>query len=106
MAFPTPKFLFRSAGVRAFFTKQVLLFVVAVALFAILWVTGVRSPGMGFVPILLYGLFIGNFTTLIMNRAHTGGVSTSPPLILSATVDDRQAHSPRHFDRGEHPLLV
>ena len=68
MAFPTPKFLFRSTGIRVFLAKQVLFFVVAVALFAILWVTGVRSQGMGFVPILLYGLFIGNFTTLIMNR--------------------------------------
>jgi sigma-B regulation protein RsbU (phosphoserine phosphatase) len=39
-----------------------------VALFAMLWVTGVGGAGLGFVPILLYGLFIGNFTTLVMNR--------------------------------------
>jgi hypothetical protein len=52
MAFPTPKFSFRSDGVRAFLARQVLLFVVAAALFAILWVTGVRGPGLGFVPIL------------------------------------------------------
>jgi sigma-B regulation protein RsbU (phosphoserine phosphatase) len=45
-----------------------MLVVVAAALFAILWVTGVRGLGAGFVPILLYSLFIGNFTTPLMNR--------------------------------------
>src|SRR5271170_7031888 len=79
MAFPTPKFLFRSTGVRAFLARQVLLFVVAAALFAILWVTGVRGPGLGFVPILLYGLFIGNFTTPIMNRVNPLSARLRPP---------------------------
>ncbi len=79
MAFPTPKFSFRSDGVRAFFARQVLLFVVATALFAILWVTGVRSQGMGFVPILLYSLFIGNFTTPIMNRVNPLYARLRPP---------------------------
>jgi sigma-B regulation protein RsbU (phosphoserine phosphatase) len=79
MAFPTPKFSFRSDGVRAFLARQVLLFVVAAALFAILWVTGVRGPGLGFVPILLYGLFIGNFTTPIMNRVNPLCARLRPP---------------------------
>jgi sigma-B regulation protein RsbU (phosphoserine phosphatase) len=79
MAFPTPKFSFRSDGVRVFLGRQVLLFVVAVALFAILWVTGVRGPGAGFVPILLYGLFIGNFTTVIMNRVASSCSRLRPP---------------------------
>ena len=55
-------------GVRTFFSRQLLLVMVAAALFAILWVANVRGPGMGLVPILLYGLFIGNLTTPIMNR--------------------------------------
>jgi hypothetical protein len=55
-------------GVRNFFSRQLLLVMVAAALFAILWVANVRGPGMGLVPILLYGLFIGNLTTPIMNR--------------------------------------
>ncbi len=55
-------------GVRTFFSRQLLLVLVAAALFAILWVADVRGPGMGLVPILLYGLFIGNLTTPIMNR--------------------------------------
>jgi phosphoserine phosphatase RsbU/P len=79
MAFPTPKFSFRSDGVRAFLARQVLLFVVAAALFAILQVTGVRGPGLGFVPILLYGLFIGNFTTPIMNRVNPLCARLRPP---------------------------
>lgn len=79
MAFPTPKFSFRSDGVRAFLARQVLLFAVAAALFAILWVTGVRGPGLGFVPILLYGLFIGNFTTPIMNRVNPLCARLRPP---------------------------
>jgi len=41
--------------------------VVAVALFAVLWVTNVRGPGTGFVPVLLYTLIIGNLTTPVMN---------------------------------------
>ena len=41
---------------------------VAAALFAILWVANVRGPGMDFVSILLYSLFIGNLTTPMMNR--------------------------------------
>jgi len=57
----------RTIGVRTF-SRQLVLVMVAVALFAILWVTNVRGPGTGFVPILLYSLFIGNFTTPIMNR--------------------------------------
>jgi sigma-B regulation protein RsbU (phosphoserine phosphatase) len=79
MAFPTPKFSFRSDRVRAFLARQVLLFVVAAALFAILWVTGVRGPGLGFVPILLYGLFIGNCTTPIMNRVNPLCARFRPP---------------------------
>src|SRR5271165_7489765 len=58
----------RSIGVRTFFSRQLLLVMVAAALFAILWVANVRGPGMGLFPILLYGLFIGNLTTPIMNR--------------------------------------
>ena len=38
-----------------------------VALFAVLWVTNVRGPGTGFVPVLLYTLVIGNLTMPIMN---------------------------------------
>jgi sigma-B regulation protein RsbU (phosphoserine phosphatase) len=59
---------FPSTGVRAFFARQLLLVVVAAALFAILWVAGVHGPGMGLVPLILYSLFIGNFTTPVMNR--------------------------------------
>ena len=58
----------RSIGVRAFFSRQLLLVMVAAALFAVLWVANVRGPGMGLVPIILYTLFIGNLTTPIMNR--------------------------------------
>jgi hypothetical protein len=79
MAFPTPKFSFRSNGVRAFLARQALLFVVAAALFAILWVTVVRGAGLGFVPILLYGLFIGNFTTPIMNLVNPLSARLRPP---------------------------
>jgi phosphoserine phosphatase RsbU/P len=41
---------------------------VGVAVFAILWATNVRGQGTGFVAIILYSLFIGNFTTVIMIR--------------------------------------
>jgi sigma-B regulation protein RsbU (phosphoserine phosphatase) len=58
----------RSIGVRTFFSRQLLLVMVAAALFAILWVANVRGTGMGLVPIILYVLFIGNLTTPIMNR--------------------------------------
>jgi hypothetical protein len=58
----------RSIGVRRFFARQLVLVMVAAALFAILWVANVRGPGMGLVPILFYCLFIGNLTTPIMNR--------------------------------------
>jgi sigma-B regulation protein RsbU (phosphoserine phosphatase) len=58
----------RSIGVRTFFSRQLLLVMVAAALFAILWVANVRGTGMSFVPISLYVLFIGNLTTPIMNR--------------------------------------
>ena len=54
--------------VRAFFSRQLLLVLVATSLFAVLWVANVRGPGMGLVPIILYSLFIGNLTTPIMNR--------------------------------------
>jgi sigma-B regulation protein RsbU (phosphoserine phosphatase) len=60
--------LSRSIGVRNFFSRQLVLVMVAAALFAILWVANVRGPGMGLVPILLYSLFIGNLTTPTMNR--------------------------------------
>jgi phosphoserine phosphatase RsbU/P len=66
MAFSIAQFLSRSDRARAFFSRQGLLFVVAVALFAILWGTNVRGPGAGFVPLLLYTLVIGNLTTPIM----------------------------------------
>jgi hypothetical protein len=56
------------------------LFVVAVALFAVLWVTNVRGPGTGFVPVLLYTLVIGNLTTPIMN--HLAPLFLAPPLSL------------------------
>jgi hypothetical protein len=58
----------RSTGLRAFFSSQLLLVMVAAALFAILWVANVRGPGTSFVSILLYSLFIGNLTTPMMNR--------------------------------------
>ncbi len=67
MTIPSAKSLSRSTGVRTFFARQRLLLSVAVALFAILWVTNVRGPGSGFVPILLYTLFMGNFTIPVMN---------------------------------------
>ncbi len=57
-----------SIGVRTFFARQLMLVMVAAALFAILWVANVRGPGMGLLPIILYSLFIGNLTTPIMNR--------------------------------------
>ncbi len=64
----TARLASRFIGVRAFFSRQLLLVMVAAALFAILWVANVRGPGMGLVPIILYCLFIGNLTTPIMNR--------------------------------------
>ncbi|MGD0402052.1 MAG: PP2C family protein-serine/threonine phosphatase [Candidatus Acidiferrales bacterium] len=57
----------RSVGARAFLDRQLLFLMVAVALFALLWVTNVRGQGTGFVPVLLYTLFIGNFTMPVMN---------------------------------------
>lgn len=66
MTFSIAKFLSHS-GARTFFSRQGVLFVVAVALFAVLWGTNVRGPGTGFVPVLLYTLVIGNLTTPIMN---------------------------------------
>jgi hypothetical protein len=68
MTFSIAKLLFHSDGARTCFTRQGVLFVVAVALFALLWVTNVRGPGSGFVPVLLYTLTIGNLTTPIMNH--------------------------------------
>jgi len=68
MTFSIAKLLSHSDGVRTFFSRQGVLFVVAVALFAVLWVTNVRGPGTGFVPVLLYTLIIGNLTTPIMNH--------------------------------------
>jgi len=68
MTFSIAKLLSDSDGVRTFFSRQGVLFVVAVALFAVLWVTNVRGTGTGFVPVLLYTLIIGNLTTPIMNR--------------------------------------
>jgi hypothetical protein len=57
-----------SVGVRSLFSRQLLLVVVAAALyFAILWIANVRGAGMGLVPIILYTLLIGNLTTPIMN---------------------------------------
>jgi len=67
MPSPTAKLLFRSSKVRAFFTSQIRLLLVGIAVFAILWATNVRGQGTGFVAIVLYSLFIGNFTTVIMN---------------------------------------
>jgi len=62
------KYSSRSIGVRTFFSRQLPLVMVAAALFAILWVANVRGPGMNFISILLYSLFIGNLTTPMMNR--------------------------------------
>lgn len=67
MTFSIAKFLSRF-GARKFLSRQGLLFIVAVALFATLWVTNVRGPGTGFVSVLLYTLVIGNFTMPIMNH--------------------------------------
>src|SRR5271169_238558 len=67
MTFSIAKFLSRSGGARTFLSRQGVLFVVAVALFAVLWGTNVRGPGAGFVPVLLYILVIGNLTTPTMN---------------------------------------
>ncbi len=58
----------RFIRVRTFFSRQLVLVMVAAALFAILWVANVRGPGMSFVSILLYCLFIGNLTRPMMNR--------------------------------------
>jgi hypothetical protein len=66
MTFSIAKSLSRSDGARTFFSRQGVLFVVAAALFSVLWATNVRGPGMGFVPVLLYTLVIGNLTTPIM----------------------------------------
>ncbi len=68
MTFSIAKLLSHSDGARTFFSRQGVLFVVAVALFAVLWVTNVRGPGTGFVPVLLYTLIIGNLTTPIMHH--------------------------------------
>jgi len=68
MTFSIAKLLSHSDGARAFFSRQGVLFVVAVALFAVLWVTNVRGTGTGFVPVLIYTLIIGNLTTPIMNH--------------------------------------
>ena len=68
MTLSIAKFLSHSDGARTFFSRQGVLFVVAAALFAVLWVTNVRGTGTGFVPILLYTLIIGNLTTPIMNH--------------------------------------
>lgn len=67
-SWPGAKFLSRSTGVRTFFARQRLLFSVAIALFAILWVTNVRGPGTGFVSVLLYTFFIGNLTIPVMTH--------------------------------------
>ena len=67
MTFSIAKLLSHSDAARTFFSRQGVLFVVAVALFAVLWVTNVRGPGTGLVPVLLYTLIIGNLTTPIMN---------------------------------------
>jgi sigma-B regulation protein RsbU (phosphoserine phosphatase) len=58
----------RFIGVRTLLSRQLPLVMVAVALFAILWVANVRGPGMNFIFMLLYSLFIGNLTTPLMNR--------------------------------------
>jgi serine phosphatase RsbU (regulator of sigma subunit) len=68
MMVTSAKYSSRSNGVRTFFSRQLLLVMVAAALFAILWVANVRGTSMGLVPIILYVLFIGNLTTPIMNR--------------------------------------
>src|SRR5580658_10066150 len=68
MTFSIAKRLSHFNGARTFFSRQGVLLVVAVALFAVLWVTNVRGPGTGFVPVLLYTLIIGNLTTPIMNH--------------------------------------
>jgi len=68
MTFSIAKLLSHSDGARTFFSRQGVLFVVAVALFAVLWVTNVRGPGTGFVPVLLFTFIIGNLTTPIMHH--------------------------------------
>jgi hypothetical protein len=68
MTFSIARFLSYPDGTRTFFSRQGLLFVVAVALYAVLWVTNVRGSGTGFVSVLLYTLIIGNLTTPIMNH--------------------------------------
>ena len=68
MTFSIAKLLSHSDGARTFFSRQGVLFVVAVALFAVLWVTNVRGPGTGFVPVVLFTFIIGNLTTPIMHH--------------------------------------
>jgi sigma-B regulation protein RsbU (phosphoserine phosphatase) len=68
MTISIAKLLSHSDGARTFFSRQGVLFVVAVALFAVLWVTNVRGPGTGFVPVLLFTFIIGNLTTPIMHH--------------------------------------
>lgn len=68
MPYSTTKVSSRFDGASTFFSRQGMLFVVAVSLFAVLWVTNVRGQGMGFVPVLLYTLAIGNFCVPVMYR--------------------------------------
>ncbi len=55
-----------SPSARRFLKNQLLFFVVAVSVFAIVWVTGWRNAD--FVAILLFSLCVGNLTLLGMNR--------------------------------------
>jgi hypothetical protein len=55
MSSPGTKFLSRSVALRAFLDRQWLFSMVAVALFALLWVTGARGQGTGFVPVPTQG---------------------------------------------------
>jgi hypothetical protein len=72
MALTVAKLLSHSDSARNCFSRQGVLFVVAIALFAVLWVTKVRGPGTDFVPVLLYTLSgvdsRGSFKGLLIRR--------------------------------------
>ena len=67
MAFSIATIFSGSSRQRAFLSTQLRLLGVALAVFAILWVTNVRGPGTSLLAVVLYTLVIGNFTTPIMN---------------------------------------
>lgn len=66
MPFPSSKLSPRSGFTRRFLRNQQLFIVVAIALFALVWVTNWRNAD--FVSILLFSLFVANLTMSAMSR--------------------------------------